>query len=309
MRRILALAFIATSLLSCKKGDNTQPSSKALNVYTVDNENDKVSIIRQNLDGTAPKTLVTHQQDEGKNVFIADVSANTPVTKIAYFMRKGEPGVYSTELHLMAADGSNHRVIKSYKDNDIYPLMVKIGNNGIIYYAYRNFGDGSYQLYSINENGTGETKISGLFRAITDITADGKYVVALSDFTGYTRLNYFDATSNGDFRNAIYHNQDIPYLEQARISPDGKKLIVLSLNYGIKCRIIDLATKRYTDVAITTGWAEIYNYKMALAPDNDKIIFVATGKSSSTSYIYSQSSGKVTQFNYVTSRIYQGYIF
>jgi Tol biopolymer transport system component len=310
MKRILALALIVTSLLSCKKGDNTAPetpSPRTLNVYTVDNDN--VSILRQNLDGTAPKSLVAHQQDAGKNVFIGDVSANTPITKIAYLLRKGEPGAYLTELHLAGADGSNDRVLKSYKQNNVYPHMVKIGNNGIIYYAYRDFNNDSYQLYSINENGTGETKISGVFRGISDITADGKYVVALSDLSNFVRLNYFDVTANGDVRNALYTDQSIPGLQQARISPDGKKLIALYLNNGIKCRIIDLATKKYTDVSITTGFGSATYHYMSLAPDNDKIIFMAKGSSSSTSYIYSQTSGQITQFNNVTNGVYQGYIF
>ncbi|MEO8884611.1 MAG: hypothetical protein ABI367_01020 [Mucilaginibacter sp.] len=311
MKRILAFALIVTSLLSCKKGENTAPetpSSGTLNVYTVDNDN--VSILRQNLDGTAPKSLVAYQQDAGKNIFIGDVSANTPVTKIAYLLRKGEPGAYLTELHLAAADGSNDRVLKSYKQNNVYPLMVKIGNNGIIYYTYRDFNDDSYQLYSINENGTGETKISGVFRGISDITADGKYVVALSDLSNLLRLNYFDVTANGDVRNALYTDLSISGLRQARISPDGKKLIALYLSYGIKCRIIDLATKKYTDVSITTGLAgDAYHYYMSLAPDNDKIIFMAQGSSSSTSYIYSQTSGQITQFNNVTNGVAQGYIF
>jgi len=93
-----------------------------------------------------------------------------------------------------------------------------------------------------------------------------------------------------------------------RISPDGKKLIALYINYGIRCRITDLATKRYTDIPITAGWSDTYYYYMSLAPDNDKIIFVSTGNSS-TSYVYSQSTSKLTQFNNVTKEVYQGYIF
>ena len=311
MKKYLAFALIATSFLACKKSDVTKPETPFTNtpsVYTIDN--DDVSILRQNLDGTAPKKLVVHQQDPGRNVFIADMSANSPATKMAYLLRKGEPGNYVTELHLAAADGSNDHILKTYKQNNVFPLMVKIGSNGVIYYTYRDFNTDDYQLYSINENGTGETKISSAFRSVTDISADGKYVVALSDFTNYIRLNYFDVASNGDFRNAIHNDQSIPGLQQARITPDGKKIIVLYLNYGIKCRIIDLATKTFKDATITTGWADTFSYYISLAPDNDKIIFVAAGRSSSISYVYSQTSGTVVQqFTNVTKGVNQGYIF
>ncbi|RZA03939.1 MAG: hypothetical protein EOP47_00785 [Sphingobacteriaceae bacterium] len=313
MKKLLLMAAGAALLFTaCKKAniEPEQPASDDLKVYIVDT----VRLNRLNLDGTGSKTIISQAIGNYRSTYIADVSANSPVTKIAYWLRKGNAGAYTSEIHLAAADGSNDKVIKSVTANDFIPGIIKIGNNGLIYFTYTSGTSFVSQFYSIKEDGSAETKVSpSSFTGIKDISADGKLIATVYTSGGKTNLVCMDLSGDGGFGSIKYSENSIAGMLSARIMPDGKKMIgVYTDGTALKCRVVDLVAKTASDVTISTNIpSSIYNFSLSVAPDNDKILLVASGSSvSTTTYIYSISAGKIVQqFSNVNKEVYQGYIF
>ena len=313
MKKLLLMAASAALLFTACKKANVEPEQPApnsdLKVYIVDT----VRINRLNLDGTGSKTIVSQALGNYRSTYIADVSANSPVTKIAYWLRRGNAGAYTSEIHLAAADGSNDKVLKSVTANDFIPEKIKLGNNGMIYFTYTSSGSFVTQFYAIKEDGTGEVKATpSSFANISDISADGKLVASVYSSGGKTHLLCSDLSGDGGAGSPKYSDDSIAGMLSARITTDNKKLIgVYTEGTALKCRVVDLATKATSDITITsTVPTGIYNFNLSLAPDNDKILLVASGGSiSSTTYIYSISAGKlIQQFNNINTGVYLGYI-
>ncbi len=209
MKKLLLLAAgTALFFTACKKAnvEPEQPAATDLKVYIVDT----VRLNRLNLDGTGSKTIISQAVGNYRSTYIADVSANSPVTKIAYWLRKGNAGAYTSELHLAAADGSNDKVIKSVTANDFLPGKVKVGNNGLIYFTYTSGTNLSVQFYSIKEDGTGEVKVgNGQYANIADISADGKLIAMVYTAGGKTNLVCMDMSGDGGAGSVKYSENSI----------------------------------------------------------------------------------------------------
>lgn len=311
-KSIVAVFLLALAFTACKKDEDktTVNSSASSKVFALDSNR----IITQNTDGSNAVTITTVPQSSTKSVFINSLSANYPVSKIAYIVRKGLSGSYSLEIHLADADGSNDKILKTIADNSAMPGIVKIGNNGLVYYTYTTSTLTNSQLYSIKEDGTAETKKSGTIQSITDISADGKYVTSTYSLGGKNWLVYFDITGDGGGGSPLYSESSASdRCQDARLTADGKYMIAKI--YGntitsIVYRVIDLANKTATDKTIITNPdTKFYNYHLAIGSDNDKLLVVASGDVSK-SYIFSISQNKITsQFDNVNTGVYKAYIF
>lgn len=314
--QFITLALVTLSLVSCqKKSNDPQPeepqatttggtntgtlttgytgsvNSSALNVYVIDTA--KINTISET--GTGETNILNHMINSSSYImsFSNSPDGNKFVYSISQSNFSGPSPVYSKELRMANSNGSGDQLVYAVPGGTNYIGATRYGLNNKLYYIIQNFPGND--LYEVNANGTGNTKIFSWNNTVNDISVDGTYLL-ISNSNNTIQL--VDRTGDGGAGSIYYtgsFSSAITNLGKGCLSLDNTKAFIPYEEAGsLKLRVIDLAGKTSvtkTIAAISGSW---YVITAKVASDGDRIIVTVTNGSNSTSYNYKISTSTLT---------------
>lgn len=301
------LIGIATAFTACSR-DSNSPEDSVLpagdySLFVVDTNR----ILSVNTDGGNSKLLTQVAQGPTKSTFISDMSGNPERTKIAYLVRKGDPGTYSTEVRIADFGGGNDKLLLAISENSAMPGSIKYGSGGKIYYNY--MAGTSNHFYSVNDDGSGNT--SKQKHQFEDLSNDGRYLLRFgyNQDPNKTVVQVLDlAGDNGAGSNKFFKTFDLP-LRSMKLSADGSKVAAVYRDGNeIKLLVADVNTETISQKTVATSSNSYSLLFVSFAPDNKTVICTDAGDISKT-YIYSLDAGTSASFNNLNKDVNAVYAF
>ncbi len=154
-------------------------------------------------------------------------------TQIVFASARDDPE--NLQLYIMNADGSDQRPLLPFEPSDNWSPAWSPDGKKI---AYQSNRDRSFEIYVVNVDGTGRTRLTGADpgeggevrpnNSMPNWSPDGRRIVFVSDRDGNHEIYVMNADGSNQRRLTDHPADDI----RPRWSPDGKFILFESDRYG-----------------------------------------------------------------------------
>lgn len=303
---ILIILCTVLCVWSCKKKAEAEPATITttttgttglpvntgpLYIYQID-DNKIISISET---GTNQRKLIENL-DGGDSTDIYGLSVTVDGKGLVYITNRG--------IRMADTNGTNDHVVKTVTNYN-YITCVRAGINHKIYYTSAQYYPNN-TLYSINEDGSGNTMLYSLTRQVEDISPDGIFIMQRRDSANVCNITITNRLNNNGLGSIMYSGNFAAssYSEVGNgcFSYNAQTAYVPYVDGGIlKIRIVNLATGAVTGKVITPMNGNYYP-SANVASDGDRIMFTLWNSPNSSYCVYKLSANTVLHTYYNIGR-------